>query len=195
VDFPVFNYIILPILITFARIVDVSLSTLRIILISRGNKVVAPFLGFFEQLIWVMAIGSIMTNLDNPVTYLAFSLGFAIGNYVGVVIEERLAMGTMIVQVITKKKAGDLIRILRARKYAVTNMHAWGNSGEVSIIYIVVSRKKLDPLIKAIKKYHPRAFFSIEDIRFVSEDMTPRASATLQKRRMVLARVFSRNKR
>ncbi|NLI23307.1 MAG: hypothetical protein GX419_01195, partial [Bacteroidales bacterium] len=78
-----FNYLILPFLIFLARICDVSIGTLRIIFVAKGNKLVAPFLGFFEVLIWILAITRIIQNLDNPFCYLGYAAGFATGNYIG----------------------------------------------------------------------------------------------------------------
>ena len=89
----IFTFIILPILIFIARVCDVSIGTMRIIFISRGAKILAPLLGFFEILIWLVAIGKVMQNLDNIACYVAYAGGFATGNFVGIRIEEKLAMG------------------------------------------------------------------------------------------------------
>ena len=98
-DYPVFNWVILPALIFVSRIFDVSFGTLRIIFVSRGKRSIAPFLGFFEVLIWLLAISQIMQNLNNFACYIAYAGGFAMGNYIGMRIEEKLAMGTMIIRV------------------------------------------------------------------------------------------------
>ncbi len=81
---PYFTYIIIPLLICLARIIDVSLGTVRIILVSKGAKIIAPILGFFEVLIWLIAIGQVMQNLTNVMNYFAYAFGFAIGNYIGI---------------------------------------------------------------------------------------------------------------
>ena len=101
IESSMFTYFILPFLIFLARIVDVSLDTLRIIFVSRGNKIMAPILGFFAVLVWLLAITRIMANLDNIVAYLAYPLGFAVGNYIGLYIEEKLAIGVQIIRIIT----------------------------------------------------------------------------------------------
>lgn len=169
----IFLYVLLPLLIMLARVTDVTIGTLRIIVVAKGNKFLAPVLGFFEVLIWILALGIIVQNLTNIPAYLGYAGGYALGNYVGILIEERLAMGNVMVHVITKEKAGDLIRILKARRYTITHLKAHGNKGDVSIIYILVRRKRLQELVKRIKKTHPKAFFSIEDVRYVSEGLTP----------------------
>lgn len=178
-----FIYLILPLLIMLARVTDVTIGTLRIILVAKGNKYYAPILGFFEVLIWVITLGAIMQNLTNVAAYLGYASGYALGNYVGILLEERLAMGNVIVHVITKEKAGDLIRILKARRYTITHFKATGNQGDVSVIYILVKRKNLQRLVERVKKTHPKSFFSIEDVRYVSDGLMPlKHSATRRNR-------------
>ena len=168
-----FAYIVIPGLIMLSKIADVTLGTIRIILVAKGNKFLAPVLGFFEVLIWVVTMGLIMSNLDNWLAYFFYAFGFAIGNYIGIHLEERLAMGNVMVRIVTKKKAGDLIRILKARKYKITYLSAHGVQGEVAIIYVPVKRKMLQTLMNRVKKTHPLALLSIEDVRYVSEGLMP----------------------
>lgn len=123
------DYVIIPLLIMLARIADVSIGTLRIIMLSKNKKVIPPILGFFEVLIWIVAISRIMQDLDNYVTYVAYAGGFAIGNYIGIKIEEKLAMGVMIVRVVTSKPGCELIARLRAANYGVTTVDARGGQG------------------------------------------------------------------
>lgn len=183
IESDIFIYVFIPLLIMLARIADVTIGTVRIIVVAKGNKYLAPILGFFEVLIWVLTLGLIMSNLNNWPAYFFYALGFAIGNYVGILLEERLAMGSVIVHVTTKTKAGDLLRILKARKYKITYLKAQSNQGEVSVIYILVKRKNLQTLINRIKKSHPRAFFSIEDVRYVSEGVIPLKHSTIRRNR------------
>ena len=123
----IFSYGLLPAFIFIARVCDVSLGTLRIIFVSKGNKQIAPFLGFFEVLIWIVAISRIMQNLDNYLTYIAYAGGFATGNYVGMLIEERLAMGIQMIRVFTNKKAEELVQSLNSRGYGATSVKAQGS--------------------------------------------------------------------
>jgi len=182
-DSNIYTYIVLPILILMARVADVTIGTIRIIVVAKGNKYLAPVLGFFEVLIWLFALGIVMANLTNAMTYLGFALGYALGNYVGILIEERLAMGNLMVHIITKEKAGDLLRILKARKYKITHFKAYSNDGEVSVIYVLVKRKNLQLLVNRVKKTHPKAFFSIEDVRNVSEGLTPLKHSAVRRNR------------
>ena len=88
-----FAWVVLPILIFLARICDVSLGTVRLIFVSRGFKYLAPVIGFFEVLIWILAMTQIMQNLTNPICYLGYAGGFATGNYIGILIAEKLSLG------------------------------------------------------------------------------------------------------
>ena len=165
-----FAYIFLPLIIFVARISDVTIGTLRIIFVSRGNSIVAPILGFFEVLIWVIAISNIIQHLDNAYCYIAWAAGFATGNFIGMKIEERLAIGVNLVRIITKREASKLIPELHASGYGATVVNARGKDGDVNVIYTVVKRKEIPGLIELIKKYNPNAFYVIEDVRFVSHD-------------------------
>jgi len=171
IDFNWFDIVILPLMIFFARIMDVSIGTVRIILVAKGYKKIAPIAGFFEVLIWIIAITRIVENLDNWICYIAYAGGFATGNFVGMIIEERLALGYEMVRIITKKEADDLIDKLRKKGYGTTSVDAKGNLGDVAVIYVIVSRKKLKQVIDLISKFNPRALYTIEDIRYVSKDV------------------------
>jgi len=113
-DSPVFTWIVTPLLIFVARILDVSLGTIRIMLLSRDKKFLPPVLAFFEVLIWLLAIRHIFNHLTNITCYFAFAGGFAMGNFVGILLEEKLAMGQEVVQVITKQEASELVDFLKA---------------------------------------------------------------------------------
>jgi uncharacterized protein YebE (UPF0316 family) len=154
--------------IFFARIIDVSIGTLRIIFLTRGMKYLAALLGFFESLIWILAISQIMTNVNNWMAYLAFAGGFASGNVVGIWLEEKIAFGTMIVRIITRREADDLVRALRRADFGVTNIPAEGEHGPVMAIFTIVKRKELPDVIALIRQYNPNAFYTTEDVRFAN---------------------------
>lgn len=158
----------MPLLIFLSRIVDVTLDTLRIVFISRGNKVIAPILGFFEILIWLMAITRIMENLDNISTYFAYAAGFAVGNFVGLKVEEKLAIGTQIIRIITEKNASELIERLREKGFGVTALDAEGKNGPVHVIFLITKRQLAKSVVSIVNQYNPKAFYSIEDIRTVN---------------------------
>lgn len=169
-----FTFVILPILILIARVCDVTIGTVRIMFIARGNKLFAPILGFIEILIWLIAIQQIMRNLGNVFCYLAYAGGFAIGNYIGITIEEKVAYGKVVIQIITSKDATALFDSLRRKGFGVTKVAAEGASGQVSIVYSIIDRLDLDRVIRLINRFNPKAFYTIEDIRSVKQGIFPK---------------------
>ncbi len=168
-----FSLIILPMLIFIARVMDVTFGTIRIIFVSRGKKYLAPLLGFFEIMIWLFAIGQIFINLTSIEYYVAYAGGFATGNFVGIWIEEKLAIGTLVIRIITKKDSTQLIECLKAQGYGVTSVDARGARGDVKLIYTIIKRKNLQNVEDIIKKFDPKAFYSIEEVRSASEGIFP----------------------
>jgi uncharacterized protein YebE (UPF0316 family) len=162
------NFVILPLLIFTARIFDVTIGTMRIILVARGKKLIAPLLGFFEVLIWIIAISQIMENLSNWVSFVAYAAGFATGNYVGMLLEEKLAMGIVGVRIITARSGENLITYLKDKGYSLTYTEAHGREEEVHLIFITLKRSKLKELVELIHSFNPKAFYTIEDIRYAS---------------------------
>lgn len=172
----VFTFIVVPFLIFLARIADVSIGTIRYILIARGFKYLAPIFGFFEVIIWLLAIGQVMGNITNPICYIAYGGGFAAGTFVGMVIEERMKLGMAIIRLITHLPAGELVGRLRQYGYGVTSMMAEGANGKVTIIFMVVRRTKINQLVTLIREHNPHAFFTIEDVKTASEGIYPMES-------------------
>ena len=168
-----FDYLLLPFLIFLARICDVTIGTLRIVMISKGQKRLAPILGFFEVLIWLIAIGRIMQNLDNWVCYIFYAAGFATGNYIGMLLEERLAVGISQIQIMTGKSAINLIKALKDAGYGTTYHPAEGGAtGKlVSIIYSIVKRSDLEKVTAIVKTHDPEAFYAFADVRIVNKEI------------------------
>ena len=168
-----FSLVVVPAFIFLARICDVTIGTMRIIFVSRGMKMVAPILGFFEVFIWIIAVGQIFQNLTNPLNYFAYAAGFATGNYVGMIVEEKLAMGLALIRIITQRDATNLINYLRAAGYGVTVLDAQGKQGPGKVIFSVVKRKNIKNVEDAIHEFNPKAFYSIEDVRRAAEGTFP----------------------
>jgi len=169
-DKPFVELLIIPLLIFVLRICDVTLDTMRIIFVSKGYRSIAPIVGFFEVLIWIIAISRIFENLNNWYCYVAYAGGFATGNYVGMLLDEKLAIGHEIIRIITKVEAADLVNSLRSEGYGVTSVKATGMQGDVGIIFLIINRKKLKHVLGVIRQHNPNAFFTIEDINYVSRD-------------------------
>jgi len=170
----IYAWCILPVLIFLARIMDVSLGTIRIIFVSRDLKYFAPFVGFFEVLIWLLVIRQIMlSDGNNTACIIAYAAGFASGTFVGMYIENLLSFGRVLIRVITRKEAGELVEYLKSSGYGLTCVDATGATGPVKLVFSVVERHDIPRIVEIIKRFNPNAFYTIEDVRFVSENVLP----------------------
>jgi uncharacterized protein YebE (UPF0316 family) len=142
---------------------------LRTVLASRGYKQIVPFIGFFEVLIWLAAISQIMNNLNNWVCYIAWAGGYATGSYIGLYIEEKIALGIQVIRIITNQGSEELINELKNKNYGLTILDAEGARGPVKMIFTVVSRKSVKDVIAIINQYTPQSFYSVEDVRSASQ--------------------------
>ncbi len=167
-DNETFMYLVLPLLIFIFRIVDQSIGTLRLIFAAKGLKHLAPFFAFFESFIWLVAIGQIMKHLDNVYCYLAFAAGYATGNYVGILLEEKLSIGTVVIRVIPKKDTTALIDHLRSHNYGVTVVPVDGMMGPTKMLFTTIRRKEARHVIDIIKQFNPTAFYTIDEVKVVS---------------------------
>ncbi|WP_240376071.1 DUF2179 domain-containing protein [Bacillus piscicola] len=140
------------------NIVYVSLFTLRMIFTLKGQRYFAGVLGIFEILIYVVGLGLVLDNLDNVFNLMAYAIGFGTGVIVGMKIEEKLALGYITVNVITKEYEPDIPNALRNKGYGVTNWVAYGREGERLMMEILTSRKSESDLYSTVKKLDPKAF-------------------------------------
>ena len=168
-----YSWVIIPLLIFSARILDVSIGTMRIVYIARGKRMLAPILGFFEVLIWLIAISQIFKHLDNVACYLAWAAGFAMGNYIGMVIEKKLALGIQVIRIITRFSADELINDLKKDGYGLTLIDGQGASGPVKIIFMLIKRKDLPKVKLIIHNNNPKAFYTVEDVQFATDPIYP----------------------
>ncbi len=176
-DSEFFRWGILPVLIFFARMSDVTLGTLRNVFIAKGFKNIVPIIGFFEVLIWLISMRQIMQHLDNPLCYLGFAAGFAAGTYVGMFLERRLALGMQVLRIITHQNSEGLILALKAENIGVTIIDGQGAKGPVKIIFTILKRKDIEGIRQIIEKNNPSAFYSIEDIRVANQGVFPKKMA------------------
>lgn len=175
-DNSLFDWVILPLLIFFARIIDQSIGTMRVIVMSKGYKKLAPFLAFFEVLIWITVIGQIIQNMSNPICYVAYALGFATGNYVGMIIEERISLGNVIIRIIPEYHSQELVNYLRSQHYVTSVIDGEGSRGEIKIVFAVIPRQDIRSVIPKINELNPSAFYTIEDVKAVKEGVFVDAS-------------------
>jgi uncharacterized protein YebE (UPF0316 family) len=168
----IFSYVLLPLLIFVARITDVSINTIRIIYVLGGRRLTATMLGFFESFIWLMAIRQIFEHLDNWICYFAYPLGFASGIFVGMIIEERIAYGKVIVRIITRKDVAGLLQFLNGRQYRYTHVNAEGPDGHENLVFTVLERELLEDLLGKLKDILPTAFYTVEKVNRAAESGT-----------------------
>ncbi|MBN1497881.1 MAG: DUF2179 domain-containing protein [Spirochaetes bacterium] len=171
--------------IFFARILDVSIGTIRIVLISRGYRYVAPLFGFFEILIWLTAISRALASLENVYSYLIYAAGFAAGNYVGMLIEEKLPFGFKSIRIITTKEISALPLLLREEGYGVTIVDGVGMKGPVTLIYSLVQKKNLKHFLEIVSIMEPKAFVTIEEVRAFKSGFVARKTFPLFPGRMM----------
>lgn len=158
------NYVLVPFLIMLARILDVSIGTIRIIFVSKGREHISAVLGFFEVLVWLIAINQVFNNLTNPLSYIAFALGFSLGNIIGIKIEKKLAVGMQIIRIIKKNKMRTLQLLLRDEGYGVTTVTGQGGKSDVEIVYVVLKRKQTKTALKIAELLEPNCFVTVQDI-------------------------------
>lgn len=186
-----FSFVLLPLLIFVARIMDVSINTVRIIYVLGGRKFASTLLGFFEAFIWLMAIRQIFEHMDNWLCYVAYPGGFAAGIFVGMIIEEMIAYGKVIVRIITRKDVGDLLQYLNRNRFRYTYVRAEGPDGDENLVFTVLEREKLDDLLETLKGILPTAFYTVEKVNRAAES----GAVVEQKAGWSIASWFSRGKK
>jgi uncharacterized protein YebE (UPF0316 family) len=165
----IFSFLLLPLLIFLARIGDVSINTVRIIYVLGGRRWTATLLGFFEAFIWLMAIRQIFEHMDNWLCYVAYPAGFASGIFVGMMIEERIAYGKVIVRIITRKEIIELLAYLGKHHLRFTHVNAQGPDGHENLVFTVLEREKLEDLLFTLKEILPTAFYTVEKVNRAAE--------------------------
>lgn len=150
------------------RVIDMSLDTIRVLFVVRGKRLLVWIIGFSEAVIFVVAISSVLSRMDNFIFVLAYGLGFATGNLVGMIIENRLAIGHILVTIISSTRGSSITEKLRASGYAVTEISGRGKDGTVFELHASVLRKDVDYVETIVLETDPMAFITAEDIRPVS---------------------------
>jgi len=153
----------------------VTLSTVRTILVSRHQRMLAPLLGVVEISLWLLAIGQVMQNLHSPIYFLAFVAGFGAGNYLGVCVENWIALGYVVVQIITRKDAAPLVQAFRAAGFGVTCLSGQGLMGPVQLLMSVLPRSKLGEASQIVEKHDSEAFYLVDDLQTIRRGFLPQA--------------------
>ncbi len=174
-----FTWVILPFLILAARVADQSIGTLRVVFVSKGFKYLAPAVGFVESIIWLLAVSQILQHANNVACFIAYGLGFSIGSFIGISLEEKISLGRVIVRIVSTKNTPELIADMREQSFGLTVVDAHGSSTEVKLIFSVIERKHIGDLVSLIKKWNPSAFYSIEEVKLAREGVFKPAASPL----------------
>ena len=154
-----------PLFIFMFRIADVSCDTMRVILAVRGKRVIAAFLGFFQALIWILAVGTVIKHLDSVPHVIAYAAGFGMGTFVGVTIENAVAYGLATVRIVSSHGGVEIASALRDAGYGVTEFPGYGRDGKVEIVNTVVRRSEIEKVREIVEKWDAKAFFTVEEPR------------------------------
>lgn len=154
--------ILFALMIMSLRIIDVSLGTIRMIITVQGKKYIAGAIGFFEVTIWVLAISSVMSHLDNVINIVAYSSGFALGTILGITLEQKLGSGFVWLNIISMNYADDITNELRNNKFGVTLIPGEGASGGVTVLLVLIPRKRQKEVMHIIEKIDEKAFVTLQ---------------------------------
>jgi uncharacterized protein YebE (UPF0316 family) len=152
-------------LIFILRVGDMSLDTMRVLFVMRGRMAIAWVLGFFQAFIFVIAISSVLSHLDNPLNILGYAAGFATGNVVGMWIEGRLAVGHVQLSIVSSSLGPAIAERMRSEGFAITEIPARGKDGMVTLLSCSVLRKKVPLVHKIVNEVDESAFITAEDVR------------------------------
>lgn len=147
------------------RVIDMTLDTLRVLVVMRGKKKIAWVLGFFQASVFVVAIGTVLRNLDNPLNIIGYAAGFATGNVVGMFIEEKLAIGHTMISIVSPRRGSAIADNLRNNGYAVTEIAARGKDGMVTLLNCNVLRRSVSAVRSLVNDIDQEAFITVEDVR------------------------------
>lgn len=147
------------------RVADMTFDTLRVLFVMRGRKAISWGMGFVQSVIFVVAISSVLGNLDNPLNVIGYAAGFATGNVIGMIIEERLAIGHTQLQIISPRRGVLLANALREAGFGVTEIPARGKDGMVSMLSVSILRKNVGQIEKLVHETDPEAFVTTEEVR------------------------------
>jgi uncharacterized protein YebE (UPF0316 family) len=156
-----------PLVIFLLRIVDVSLATLRMLMVMRGKKFAAPLIGFFEVLVWILAVGNAIRFISSPLHLFGYAAGFATGTLVGLWIEEKMAFGMSTVRIMSRHGGVELAEALRDHGFGVTEFAGQGREGVVEVVYVALKRRDLPTVFREVGIWDPEAFVTVEEPRSI----------------------------
>lgn len=167
----IFTWAIMPLLIILARMLDVSFGTLRFVFISKNKKLFAALAGFMESFVWIMVVGKLLNGSTNIIWLVAYAVGFGIGTYLGLLLSEKMAIGKVMLRVITRREPKRLIAKLISKNYSFTIVDSKNQKGNITkVLLLSLEAKELNIILHYIKKFNPKAFYSVEEVKSMKEN-------------------------
>ena len=154
-------------LIFLLRVVDVTMRTIRVIIVTRGHRYLAALIGFFEVSIWVVAISRVIDNIDSVWSVLGYGGGFAAGTLLGAWVEDKLALGNVYIHVVSLSKGQEIAHRIRQAGCGATELRAEGQSGPVHLVRVVAPRRRAKRIIQLVDEVDATSFVTVEDARQV----------------------------
>lgn len=164
--------LVLALIVFFARVIDVSMGTIRHVMVIRGKRPIAVAVAFVESLVWVYAVSGVLQDLSDPTRALAFAGGFATGTFTGMTIEKFLKIGEQAVRVFSVK-GHELATVLRDSGFRVTSFDGEGRNGQVVLLYVQSKRREVQKIFDLSRKIDPACYLVVEDIRLASYGVSP----------------------
>jgi uncharacterized protein YebE (UPF0316 family) len=154
-------------LVFILRLTEVSIGTIRTIMVMRGKRTWAALFGFVEVSLWLIAIGQVIGHLDTLWNGLGYSGGYVAGTLLGMWLEGKLAVGYVDVDIVSISKGAELVQKVRQAGYGATQLKAEGRSGAVQLIGVVAPRKKVTHLLRLINEVDTTSFITVKEARQV----------------------------
>ena len=178
----IFTWVIMPVLIILARMLDVSFGTLRFVFISKNKKLLASAAGFMEAFVWIMVVGKLLNGSSNIVWLIAYAAGFGIGTYLGLVLSEKMAIGKVMLRVIARREPKRLVAKLISKKYSFTIVDSKNQKGNTTkVLLLTLEAKELSKILHYVKEFNPKAFYSVEEVQSIKEDNIKHAKPSVIK--------------
>jgi uncharacterized protein YebE (UPF0316 family) len=149
------------------RVLNNAVTTVRLVVLNRDRRGLALVLGFIESIIFAVTLGPVVANLGDSLNLIAYSGGYAVGGYLGQIIEAKFISSFVTVTIIATEKGHDLAAVLRDRGFGVTETLGEGSSGMVTVLRSVISRQQVARLLKYVNEVNTQAFVTVEEARAV----------------------------
>lgn len=161
--------LLLALMIFVLRIINNAVSTIRVVFIARQRMLISAILGFIESSIFAITVATVVSDLTNPLIFISYSGGYAVGSYVGMLLERRIVKGFVTVNAVIQQGGRELAAALRDANFGVTETTGEGREGKVIMLRIIVDRRDLNTVLERVREHQPNAFISVEETRAIRQ--------------------------